>query len=281
MWAIRAVHEASRWENNCFITLTYNQDNIPGDGSLVKSHFVKFMKKLRQWRTRHPEMFVTELTNKDYPSQTKGKAAPIRYIMCGEYGTQLQRPHYHALLFNLEFKDKTLHTERNGNKIYISDTLEHKIWKKGFCSIGNMTYESAAYVARYIIKKQTGTGQNYTTQDDNGQIHEDLQQEYATQSRKPGIASHWFDEYGDEVFPEDEVIIRDRKGRISLKKPPRYYEHLISQTQPELLAQVKAQREKLAKNHLDDQTPKRLKARETVKVAQLGQCKRTYETGET
>ena len=78
-WAVRCMHEASLYENNCFITLTYNEDHIPSDGSLKKDHFQKFMKRLR-----------------------KKFGAGIRFFHCGEYGAELSRPHYHAILFNFD-----------------------------------------------------------------------------------------------------------------------------------------------------------------------------------
>ena len=82
-WAIRCVHESSLHEHNCFITLTYNDENLPLNGSLDLKHFQDFMKRLR-----------------------KKVSVPIRYFHCGEYGSRLQRPHYHLLLFGLDFPDK-------------------------------------------------------------------------------------------------------------------------------------------------------------------------------
>ncbi len=124
-WAIRCVHEAQMNEDNCFITLTYNEKNLPHDGSLDKTHFQKFMKKLRK--------------------TTDNK---IRYYHCGEYGENLQRPHYHACLFGHDFADKEFFQNSNGNDLYISKQLD-KTWNKGFATIGNMTFETAAYTARY------------------------------------------------------------------------------------------------------------------------------------
>ena len=135
-WAIRCVHEASLHTDNCFITLTYSPDCLPSDGSLNHDDFQKFFKRLRK------------------------HIAPkkIRYYMCGEYGEDLQqpsklgRPHFHACLFGLDFDDKQLYIVRDDVKLYTSATLE-KIWGKGFVTIGDVTFESAAYVARYIAKK--------------------------------------------------------------------------------------------------------------------------------
>ena len=66
------------------------------------------------------------------------------------------RPHYHALLFNHDFKDKKLWKENaNGDNLYTSEELA-EVWSLGFCSLGAVTYQSAAYTARYIMKKISG-----------------------------------------------------------------------------------------------------------------------------
>uniref|UniRef100_UPI0040482461 rolling circle replication-associated protein n=1 Tax=Shewanella sp. TaxID=50422 RepID=UPI0040482461 len=134
-WAIRCVHEAQLHQDNCFITLTYNDDYLPENGTLVKRDFQLFMKRLR----------------KKYPHA-------VRYYQCGEYGSKTHRPHYHACLFGHDFKDKTLWQKgSDGTPLYISSSLQD-LWSSdghsiGFSTIGTVTFQSAAYVARYIMKK--------------------------------------------------------------------------------------------------------------------------------
>ena len=85
-WAIRCIHEASLHLNNIFVTLTYNNENLPKHNTLVKEHFQLFMKRLRKHKkaTKH---------NK------------IRYFHCGEYGEKNSlRPHYHAIIYNCKFR---------------------------------------------------------------------------------------------------------------------------------------------------------------------------------
>lgn len=132
-WAIRCVHESKLHKDNCFITLTYNDANLPSDKSLHYRDFQLFMKKLR----------------KQYPDKK------IRFYMCGEYGENFGRPHFHACLFNFNFDDLTLWKTQNKQKLYRSKKLE-KLWPLGHSSVGTVTFESAAYVARYIMKKVTG-----------------------------------------------------------------------------------------------------------------------------
>ncbi len=248
-WAMRCMHEASLYESNCFITLTYGNEHLPKDGSLNKKHFQDFMKRLR---ARFPE--------------TK-----IRYYHCGEYGTLNRRPHYHALLFNFDFGDKTKFSEREGQWLYTSTILDD-VWGMGHSTIGDVTFESAAYVARYIMKKITGDAaqEHYTILDpETGELHE-LLPEYATMSRRPGIGRTWLEKFGEETFRDDFVIIRGKR-----MKPPRYYDLLFEVEDPEEYERLKSQRRKAAYKHADDQTWQRLRTRETVKNRQVSMLKRT------
>lgn len=121
-WAMRCVHESKLYTYNSFITLTYNNESLPANGSLDKTHYQKFMKRFR----------------KQHPKKT------IRFYMCGEYGDQTLRPHYHAIIFNHHFDDRKHHNTIKGNKLYKSDILQ-ETWGKGHCLIGDVTFESAAY----------------------------------------------------------------------------------------------------------------------------------------
>ena len=141
-WATRCIHEAQMHEDNCFITLTYDDENIPWDGSLNKQHFQAFMKRLR-WHNKEKK---------------------IRYFHVGEYGEQLSRPHYHALIFNHDFDDKELWTVNDEMRLYTSEKLQ-KIWPMGFSTIGSVTWETAAYCSRYIMKKYREQKPKNTTGD--------------------------------------------------------------------------------------------------------------------
>lgn len=250
-WAIRIMHEAKQHDENCFITLTYDDEHLPADQSLVKEHFQKFMKKLRK----------------------RCASREIRYFHCGEYGGETQRPHYHAALFGIDFHDCILYKETNGIKLYISPTLE-KIWGKGICSVGHLTFDSAAYVARYICKKITGdqAAEHYERIDEyTGEII-NLQPEYCTMSRNDGIGRGFYDEFSTDIFPNDICIY---KGKPC--KPPRYYDNLYELTNPEEYKCVKDKRKRGALKHAHDNTPERLATKEKVKKAQYQQLKRTLE----
>lgn len=248
-WAVRSMHEAQLHADNCFITLTYDNDHLPKDSGLDKTHFQKFIKRLR-----------------------KSCNHKVRYFHCGEYGEQTFRPHYHALLFGHEFKDKELAGESNGIPFYKSQTL-NGLWPYGAQnSIGDLTFESAAYVARYAVKKITGSvaPEYYTTvQPTTGEAFQ-IQPEYCTMSRRPGIGEGWYRKYHADVYPSDQLIVR---GNIT--RPPRYYDKLKEKTAS--LEAVKQQRKANAKNHKNDNSHARLAVREIVKQAQLQQLKRNLE----
>lgn len=264
-WAIRCVHEAQMHDENSFITLTYNNKNLPEDESLDVEHFQKFMKRLRK----------------------KNQHKKIRFLHSGEYGStcprhntencnkcgKLQRPHYHALLFNHDFQDKYFWKERNGYRVYRSEELE-KTWDKGNIEIGNLTFESAAYVARYTTKKITGDDAlaHYEKIDTTtGEIYP-VTPEYITMSRRPGIGKTWYDKFKDDLFPSDECVI---DGRIM--KPPRYYAKMYQEQEPEQYEQMKKERTKFFQQHKQDTTWQRLNDRQKVKQAQLNHLPRQLE----
>ncbi len=239
-WAMRCTHEASLYEENCFITLTYSDEFLPSDGSLNKKHFQDFMKRLR--------------------SRFVGRR--IRYFHAGEYGSKYRRPHYHACLFNFDFQDKKLFKMANGVRLYTSDILD-SVWKFGYCTVGSLTFESAAYVARYIMKKVTGdlAAEHYLGCDDfTGEVTE-LLPEYQTMSRGGkdghGIGYDWYQRFSGDVFPGDDVVLRGRRMR-----PPRYYSCLYELENPEDFARIKRSRVRAAYRMKDDNTPERLAVRD-------------------
>lgn len=249
-WAIRCIHEASLHERNCFVTLTYADEHLPEGRSLHKPDFQKFMKRLR-----------------------KANGAGIRFYYCGEYGSQYGRPHYHAILFNFDFCDKKLWRVQREVPLYTSEHLQ-ELWPFGFSTIGSVTFESAAYVARYIMKKVNGAAadDHYDWIDpDTGEIHRRLP-EYTDQSRRPGIASEWVKKYSKDIFPDDFVVIKGKKI-----KPPRFYDKLLEIHDPELHKEIKDQRIKAAAAHSSNQTPERLAVREIVQQSKLDRLKRTIE----
>jgi len=247
-WAVRIMHEASSHADNCFVTLTYSPEEIPADLSLNKRHWQLFAKRLR----------------KAY--------GPFRFFHCGEYGELSARPHYHACMFGIDFPDKVFYSERGGNKLYTSASLD-ALWSHGECKIGALTFESAAYVARYILKKVTGDAaeQHYSRVDCFGEVYSVLP-EYVTMSRRPGIGRDWFQKFGNEVFPSDEVISRGFPSR-----PPRYYDSLLEVSEPSVFDFVKRKRVSDLAAHSEDLTPARLRVRETCAKARVSRFRRPVD----
>lgn len=230
---MRCVHEASLHDENCFLTLTYDDEHLPPNGSLDKKAFPRFIKRLRRHLDR------------------KYKVPPkIKYFHAGEYGSETNRPHYHAILFNYNFPDKVLYSVRGEYQVYTSDTLD-SLWKCGRCEIGSVTFESAGYVARYIMAKVTGPIAD--------EYYDGLEPEFATMSRRPAIGKGWFEKWGNEVFPHDAVIMRGKP-----MKPPKYYETLKEQVDPEGLQLIKNKRERARRRRSEGPS---LESMETVTIA--------------
>lgn len=237
-WACRCLLEARESDWNCFITLTYDEDHLPEDGSLKKVDFQDFMKRLRERVQREPSEF-----RKD--------PGPVRYLHCGEYGHKFARPHYHALLFNCDFADKKLWKRENDNPVFTSVTLE-KLWPSGFSTIGALTFESAAYVARYTLKKHHGAAKEF--------LYEGKQEEYATMSRRPGIGQRFYEKYKKEIFRNDFLVLRGIK-----MMPPKFFAGKFELESPAEYARVKARRKYLAGKNPENNTWDRMKARAIIR----------------
>lgn len=254
-WAIRCVHEASLYNKNCFITLTYAPEHLPKTGSLDKRDFQLFMKRLR-----------------------KKYGSGVRYFHCGEYGERNRRPHYHACLFNFDFPDRDPFQCRKGIRLDVSKSLQ-ELWPFGFSTVGDVTFESAAYVARYVLKKfsnpdQSKVDSHYEFYDDKGEYRGQLQPEYVTMSRRPGIGRPWFEKYPHDVYPSDRVVLRGREMR-----PPKYYDGIFQLEDPALFEEIQYKRRCKALQQVlrGEATFERLRARESIQIRKLDLLIRGYE----
>lgn len=236
-WALRIVAESKMHKNNCFITLTYDDDNVPSDHSLNYSHFQKFMRTLR-----------------------KRTGMPIRFFMCGEYGDSFDRPHYHALLFGFDFSGDRVKSNSiySSNDVYRSELLE-RCWTRGFSSIGELNYATARYCAAYVVKKV------------NGDLADDhymrvlpstgecvwLQPEFARMSLKPGIGESFVREYYRELVVHDGMVVGGKVKRL-----PKYFDEKIGDIIGPDADGISYERS--LKMIADDNTPERLAVREAV-----------------
>src|SRR6478609_9285268 len=219
-WAIRILCESKLHDRNIFVTLTYRDDDLPDFKSLRPKDFQDFMKRLR-----------------------KCYGDGIRFFHCGEYGDQFGRPHYHAIIFNHDFDDKyQFKKSKHGFPIYRSDSLE-KLWPFGFSEIGSVTFDSAAYVARYIMKKHLGENSilNYMDIDfGSGEVLSTRVPEYCTMSRRPGIAKVFFDNNFQDIYRNDFLVIRNGI-RV---RPPKYFDKQFEIQCPSDMENLKKFREK-------------------------------------
>lgn len=270
-WANRCMLELQYHDSAYFVTLTYDDAHVPlsyasdpdtGEAlgqtlTLCKRDFQLFMKRLR----------------KNFPNDK------IRYFAAGEYGGETFRPHYHAIIYGLHLDDLTFYKKSRAGHTYYNSESFQKAWSDsdgnpiGFAVLADVTWETCAYTARYIMKKQTG---------DNAVFYDiaGLQPEFTLMSRKPGIARQYFEEHKDDLYEFDYINLRTNKGGRKMR-PPRYYDQLYDLEQPEEMATIKEARKRMAvlaqKAKLENTTltaEELLEVEERNKTAQLKSLRR-------
>ena len=232
-WTLRLVHESQMHEKSCFVTLTYAPENLPPDGSLQVKDFQRFMKRLRK------------------------KHGKLRYFHCGEYGDENLRPHYHAILFGEDFRLGAELLKSEPYPLWTQKGLE-ETWSQGFVVVGGVNYSTAAYCARYAMKKRTGPAakERYARVDPTTGETWYVRPEYITMSLKPGIGATWLEKFSGDVYPSDEVIHDGRQYR-----PPKFYDRSLEEKD---LEELKTKRVRRAKKYTADSTPERLRAHERI-----------------
>lgn len=244
------MHEASLYDSNLFVTLTYAEDKLPS-WSLYYRDYMLFMKRLRK------KWFVG-VSRKDEFSHRWFKRPPIRFFVSGEYGGRTKRPHWHAILFNARFPDQ---------EPFLNDTIRssmcEQLWGNGNVVIGQVTPQSAAYVAGYTLKKVHGQAAE--------EYYEDLvhpltgevssrRREFVVMSRRPGIGSKWYEKYGRDCFPGDRAVMEGQEYKV-----PRYYwKRFEEEGDPAVVEDVAWKRELKALARKADSTPDRRLVREVV-----------------
>lgn len=190
-WTVRIMHEAQMAGESVFLTLTYNDEKLPSDGSIRKLTLQNFHKTLRN------------------------NLSPVtyRHYSIGEYGDEKGRPHYHSVIFGYEFPDKMRHKYNSDHEdwIYTSETLS-KAWGKGFATVQPLQTGRATYIASYITKKLDGP---------QAVKYKGKQPEFALISNQPGLGFSWFEKYHSDVFPSDFVILDGKRFPV-----PPYYDKL-------------------------------------------------------
>lgn len=229
-WSLRCVMESRLHKQNSFITLTYNEDNLPKEG-VVKKHVQDFFKRLRSRLV-----------------ESSSSPARISYLACGEYGSRTFRPHYHAIIFGWCPEDlKYFFTDSNsGCKVYKSSFLD-SVWKHGFTTVGeDVSYECCNYVARYVVKKQIQEEQNV-------KFFEQRNKSFILSSRRPAIGLESLKRLGRQIVFQDEIVI---PGRLT-SKPPRYFDKKLKERYPNEWLDVLEKRKKAIQDAYPDESEMR------------------------
>lgn len=205
-------------------------------------------------------------------SKRRGSAR-VKFYAVGEYGERTHRPHYHIALFGEDFSDDRRKWRTAGSYTAWRSSRLEALWPHGNAEIGELTIDSAAYIARYVLKKVNGKmkDEHYRRDLPDGQVIW-ITPEFALMSRRPGIGSQWIWRNASEVYPADYVVINGQKS-----KPPRYYDKLLAIMNPQMMDILKIQREQRALELAADNTAARLEAKETVLTAKLNTKRRELE----
>lgn len=250
MWANRCVMESKMHAASLFVTLTYDDLSVPrvlygerenGEAreamSLRKKDLQKFMKRLRSYVAYH----ISD-TFSACPISMRDSVPELRYFASGEYGSSTLRPHYHLILFGFDLPDKKLMSNRRGNPYYVSDILA-ELWPFGHHIIGDVSFSSAAYVARYCMKKagkeSKGSYEFYG-----------IEKPFLVMSRKPGIGATYYDKYLKGKSPVDTIHLSTAEGGLSFQWP-RYFENLYEKDDPDGLVSIKSDRLEAMKDMME------------------------------
>lgn len=246
-WSIRMMHEVTQHQHNQFVTLTYNDENIPWDNSLDHSHIQKFMRALRK--------------------KTRQK---LRFFVSGEYtpDPHKSRPHYHLVIFGLDLTDLEPTGAKNGNTYYHSQLIADT-WGRGFVTIGeSVTRSTCVYVAGYLLK-DTAKQWEWDWAWPHVMTGEIVKRKppYCKMSNRPGIGKAWYDKFTSDVFPDDFIVMDGKKFAT-----PGYYRTQLQKTNPELFDELRAKREQklLSRNYRLDNTPQRIAVKEKCALAKVG-----------
>lgn len=248
-WAIRCMKEASLHQDNCFITITYDDKFLPKKG-LCKKDIQDFLKNLRRQIGYH-NLACSE--------------TGLRYFLCGEYGSKTCRAHYHAILFGFHPRDLVEVGYNNGYTVYISPFLTN-VWGKGNVIVGeSVSFESCAYIARYIMKQYEKKGDSSYDE-----FYKIFNKDFILCSRRPAVGYQFFENNQREIERLDKVLIRP--GVVAL--PPRYFSRKLKEINPEKYEEIKQRRIDNAPDETLERCMKRLHAAAVAKEKQIQSLKR-------
>lgn len=230
--AERATAEASTWEFNEVINLTYNDENLPyntrTDGTKVATLKYKDVQDFKKRLLKH--------WKKEYGQEG------IRFMCACEYGKKHQRPHYHMIMFNFECKDKyEWGYTKKGSKEYRSSTIE-KLWGKGNVTLGEVTPETIQYVANYCLKKFKGKKTKG--------IYKNLgiEPESVKSSNRKGLGALYFEKHKETYLEHGKCFVGTENG-LKTVSSNKYFDKLLADEYGDiLLDQIKQKRMKLGQD---------------------------------
>lgn len=212
-WADRCVLESKNSKHNYFITLTYNDESLPENGSLCERDVTLFLKRLRKKLGCHK----------------------FKYFYCGEYGDTTLRPHYHLILFDVPLNDLTYEFKsivdgqiqkdllmKRADLMY-SETI-WSLWYRlnddgikqslGNISVGRFSFDTACYVAQYVTKKINGKMEKFYKEFN-------VVPEFLRMSKGIGKSA-----FNDDLYLFDNIVVASPKG-AHVASIPRYFDKLF------------------------------------------------------
>lgn len=305
--AVMSICESLEHDSNSFITLTFGYPQTYSyyrhkkgfshyisskkahfhEWSLEKECFQRFMKRLRFWYYNYQlSLYLKSIGRSDLikchiriPSAERPfllkdfKPKKIRVMHCGEYGDKKGRPHHHAILFGFQFPD--LKEVYENGKLYYTSSILSKLWEFGIHRIGNCTYNSCAYVSRYVTKKINGNNQEA--------YYNGRKPEYITYSTKPVIGSNYFIKNYKEIVNTQELsVFADKKYTCRM---PKSYDSILKKIDPNLYYEMKEKRVTDSLTDLDRLLSQersiysKLDSNQSICLSVLRKLVRSYEKG--
>lgn len=235
-WALRGACEFQMHDKSSFVTFTYAPRYLPKSGSLIKSHYQKLFKRMRK------------------------AGYEFSYMVAGEYGEKLGRPHYHAIFFGEDFKRDSVPSSftRSAKMPLWENQKLTKLWGKGHVVIGSVSLASIRYVASYI------TNRFYGSEAALAQHYGKRLPEFMQPSLKNPIGKRWIEKYTSDVFPRDEFVHEGRK-----MKPPAYFFRWLQKKDPSLALDISFRRSQYMKENSHKFSIERALARESIMLSRF------------
>lgn len=216
--ATRLMHEAKAHVESWFFTLTYEDGKLPqspGGATLDRTRITRLRKDVHQ-------------------DSTRGLFPPFKFFAVGEYGDRTGRPHYHGVAF-VDHPWATIEVEpsRSGARQFVCQEFT-RLWPEGRHRLSALNFEFAAYAARYAMKKQFAEAAlpHY-----GGRVPE-------FSSWCHGLGRAHFDRFRGDMYPSDECVVTRGDGTRVPMLPPVLYDRWMDKVDPEVMAEVRAAREK-------------------------------------